>query len=318
MKPRLIVNPASGNGRTGRHFDHIARLVHAAIGDFDCSFTRRRGDGVVLAREAARAGVNLVVAVGGDGTASEVIDGLVDEQRAIRSDITFGFIPRGTGGDLGRTLGCPSDSAEAARVLSGQVQRTIDLGRIEFIGHDGRPQVRHFVNVAGAGIAGLVVQHVEGMGKALGGKASFMIAAGRALVGWRDQGVRWRVDAGPWQEEAITAISVCNGRYFGGGMMVAPDARMDDGLFDVTIWRGLGLSDFILRRGMLYDGTHVRLANTRVLRGSVVEAEPVGPSPILLDVDGEQPGRLPARFTILPGALRACVAERAAGSGADA
>jgi diacylglycerol kinase family enzyme len=112
------------------------------------------------------------------------------------------------------------------------------------------------------------------------------------------------VDGGPWQEERLTALSVCNGRYFGGGMQVAPGARMDDGLFDVVVWKGFGLSDFVAKRGMLYDGTHVTLENTRVLRARSVEAEPVGDAEVLLDVDGESPGTLPARFTLLPGALR--------------
>jgi diacylglycerol kinase (ATP) len=303
MRPHLIVNPASANGRTGRHFDRIAQAVQAAIGDFDWSFTRRRGDGAVLAREVARAGADLVVAVGGDGTASEVIDGLLEGGRALRPELTFGLISRGTGGDLRRSLGCPADPDQAARALGG-ARRTIDLGRIEFVGHDGRPQVRHFANVAGGGISGRVVQRVEGMGKALGGKATFMIASAGALLGWEDQLVRWRADGGPWREDRITALSVCNGRFFGGGMMVAPEARIDDGLFDVTLWQGLGIADFVLRKGMLYDGSHVRLPNTTTLRARVVEAEPLGAAPVLLDVDGEQPGMLPARFTILPGVLQ--------------
>ena len=88
-------------------------------------------------------------------------------------------------------------------------------------------------------------------------------------------------------------------------MMVAPGASLDDGLFDVTVWKGFGFKDFVLRKGMLYDGSHLRLPNTTALRGMVIEAEPLDGVPVLLDVDGEQPGRLPARFTILPGALRA-------------
>ncbi len=308
MRPHLIVNPASANGRTGRHLDSIVRAVREAVGEFDWSFTRRRGDAAVLAREVTRAGAKLVVAVGGDGTASEVIDGLTDGDRPLRPGVTFGFIPRGTGGDFRRTLGWPSDSGEAARVLSTGVERTIDLGRIELTGEDGRPQVRHFANVAGFGISGRVVQEVERTGKALGGRFAFMLASARVLVAWRDQAVRWRADGGPWREDRVTALSVCNGRYFGGGMMVAPGALVDDGLFDVTIWRGIGLSDFVLRKGMLYDGSHVRLANTQTLRVRTLEAEPLGGEAVLLDVDGEQPGRLPARFTVVPGALRARVA----------
>ena len=304
MRPHLIVNPASANGRTGRHFDRIAHAVRSALGDFDWSFTRRRGDGAVLAREVARAGANLVVAVGGDGTASEVIDGLVEDGRVLRPEVTFGFIPRGTGGDLRRTLGCPIDTDQAALALTGEGRRAIDLGRIEFVGHDGLRQVRHFANVAGGGISGKVVQRVERMPKGLGGKATFMLASAGALIGWQDQPVRWRVDGGPWREDRITALSVCNGRFFGGGMMVAPAALIDDGLFDVTLWQGLGLADFALKKGMLYDGSHVRLPNTTTLRARVVEAEPLGTDPVLLDVDGEQPGMLPARFVILPGALQ--------------
>jgi diacylglycerol kinase family enzyme len=131
-----------------------------------------------------------------------------------------------------------------------------------------------------------------------------MLASARALLSWSDRPVRWRADEGPWQEERLTALSVCNGRYFGGGMRVAPDARMDDGLFDVVVWKGLGLADFVTKKRMLYDGTHVELPNTRVLRARTVEAEPLEGAEVPLDVDGEAPGFLPARFSILPGALR--------------
>jgi diacylglycerol kinase (ATP) len=308
MKPQLIVNPASAYGRTGRHFDDIARAVRSAIGDFDFSFTERRGHGVLLAREVSRAGANLVVAVGGDGTASEVIDGLMLERAAggqRNGGAAFGIISRGTGGDLRRSLGCPADAVGAALLLAGPAERVIDLGRVEFVGHDGKPAARHFINVAGFGVAGRVVSEVERMGKALGGKATFMLASAMALMGWQDQPVRWRVDGGPWREDRVTSLAVCNGRFFGGGMMVAPAAQVDDGLFDITLWKGLGFRDFALKKRMLYDGSHVRLPNTSTFRGRVVEAEPLCREPVLLDVDGEQPGMLPARFTILAGALRA-------------
>jgi YegS/Rv2252/BmrU family lipid kinase len=304
VKPFLIVNPRSAAGRTGRHFDRIARAVRAAIGDFECAFTEAPGDGVRLAREATSAGGTLVVAVGGDGTASEVVDGLTTFGRPRDPDALFGFIPRGTGGDLRRTLGLPQDLEGAARALAGRNDLVCDLGRVELVGADGAPQVRHFVNVAGFGISGVVSGEVNRGLKLPSGKLSFMLASAKALLRWSDQRVRWRADGGPWQEEAITALSVCNGRYFGGGMLVAPDARLDDGLFDVVVWSRLGIGDFVTKRRMLYDGTHVSLSNTRVLRARSVEAEPVGDAPVLLDVDGEQPGRLPARISILPGALR--------------
>jgi diacylglycerol kinase family enzyme len=136
------------------------------------------------------------------------------------------------------------------------------------------------------------------------GKLSFMLASARALITWRDRLIRWRLDEGPWTEERVTALSVCNGRYFGGGMMVAPDARMDDGLFDVVIWKGFGITDFVVKKPMLYAGTHVKLPNTRVFRARTVEIEAAPGEDVPLDVDGEAPGELPAKFTVIPKALR--------------
>jgi YegS/Rv2252/BmrU family lipid kinase len=312
VKPYLIVNPRSGSGRTGRRFDRIARAVRAAVGEFECAFTRAPGDGARLAREAARAGGGLVVAVGGDGTASEVVDGLAPPEGDGRERPLFGFIPQGTGSDLRRSLGIPEDLEEAARWLAGDAERTCDLGRIEYTGHGGAPEVRHFANVAGFGISGVVDREVNrGVGVAFGhGKLAFMLASAKALLGWKDQPIRWRADGGPWTEARVTALSVCNGRFFGGGMQVAPGARLDDGVFDVVVWSGLGLGDFVTKKRMLYDGSHLALPNTRMVRATTIEAEPLEGAQVLLDVDGEQPGRLPARFTIRPGALRVRVRAR--------
>lgn len=299
MQPLLIVNPASAAGRTGRRFEDIARAVRAAVGQFEARFTTAVGHGAALARQAAFEGRPLVVAVGGDGTASEVIDGLrLGSHRG-----EFGYLPRGTGGDLRRSLGIPADLHGAARSLAEAAPRVIDLGVVEFTGHDGAPAVRHFVNVASCGISGVVTDRVNRSSKLLGGRLTFKLASARALLGWRDRRVRWRADGGPWTETPITAFSVCNARYFGGGMLVAPRARLDDGLLDLTIWSGLGLLDFVVKQPQLYDGRHVALPNTRTLTARTVEVEPLDEGPVLLEADGEQPGRLPARFRVLPGAL---------------
>ncbi len=299
MKPLLIVNPASAAGRTGRRFEAIAGAVRAAVGELEHAFTGAVGDGRVLARHAAQAGRPLVVAVVGDGTASEVIDGLVTGGHRGH----FGFVPCGSGGDLRRTLAIPEDLPGAARRLAGRGSRAIDLGRLELTGHDGRPVVRHFVNVASCGITAVVADHVNHSSKPLGGAMAYKLATTRALLGWHDARVRLRVDGGPWAEAGITGLSVCNARFFGGGVMVAPQAVVDDGLLDVTIWSGFGLLDFLVHQRKIYDGRHVRLPNTRTLRARTVEVEPLGTAPVLLEADGEVPGRLPATFTVLPGAL---------------
>jgi diacylglycerol kinase (ATP) len=299
LKPLLVVNPASASGATGRHLDAITRQVRAVLGDFETVRTRAVGDGAALGRQAAEAGRELVVAVGGDGTASEVVDGLASGGYSGE----FGYVPCGSGGDFRRSLGIPSDLAGAARQLAAPGRRWIDLGRVEFTGLDGAPTVRHFCNVVSCGITAVIARNVNLSTKALGGFLSFRLAAARALLGWRDQAVRWRVDGGPWVEDEVTALAACNGRYFGGGVLVAPRARLDDGLLDLTIWKGYSLVDFVLLQRKLQDGRHVELAKTRVLRGREVEIEPLGGARVLLEVDGEQPGVLPARITLLPRAL---------------
>jgi diacylglycerol kinase (ATP) len=299
LKPLLIVNPASANGATGRHLDAISRQVRAVLGEVETVQTRAIGDGAALGRQAVEAGRELVVAVGGDGTASEVIDGLLGA--GYRGE--FGFIPGGSGGDYRRSLGLPPDLPGAARQLAAPGRRQVDLGRVEFTGLDGTPSARHFCNVASCGITAGIARNVNLSKKLLGGFLSFRLAAARALLGWHDQAIRWRADGGPWVEERITAFAVCNGRFFGGGVMVAPQARLDDGLLDVTIWKGYSLVDFVLLQKKLHDGRHVQLAKTQVLRGRDIEVEPLGGARVLLEIDGEQPGTLPARFTVLPRAL---------------
>jgi YegS/Rv2252/BmrU family lipid kinase len=298
------VNPASGGGRTGRDFDRIARAVRASHGDFQAVFTTRRGEATGIARDAARGGERMVVAVGGDGTASEVVDGLAGAGRIVDPEVLFGCIPHGTGGDLSRSLGWPGSPEDAARALAVGVTVTCDLGLVTFTAHDGSTQERHFVNVSSFGVSGCVVRELQRGGRLPGGKLTYTLASAKALLRYRDQPVRWRADGGEWVEERITAMAVCNGRYFGAGMMVAPAARMDDGLLDVTRWSGLGFADFLTKRRMLYDGTHVKLPNTRCLRVRSLEAEPLEGAEVLLDVDGEQPGQLPARWAVVPGALR--------------
>jgi diacylglycerol kinase (ATP) len=308
------VNPASGGGRTGRHFDRIARAVRDTVGEFQAVFTTRRGEAVDMARDAARGGERMVVAVGGDGTASEVVDGLAGAIAGpgpapgaageVDAGVLFGCIPHGTGGDLRRSLGWPATPEEAARTLAVGVTVTCDVGVVEYVDAGGQARSRHFVNVSSFGVSGRVVRELARGGRLGAGKLTYTLASARALLGYRDQPVRWRVDGGEWFEERVTALAVCNGRYFGAGMMVAPAARLDDGWLDVTVWKGLGFADFLTKRGMLYDGTHVKLPNTRCLKARVVEAEPLQGAEVLLDVDGEQPGRLPARWRIVPGALR--------------
>lgn len=298
----LVVNPHSGNGATGRRFDRIRDAVRGSIGPFEHAFTRRPMEAASLARSALERGFECVVAVGGDGTLNEVVNGFFDGERPVRPEAALAVVPCGTGADFRRTFGWSAALDEACRRLAGEATRRIDVGRIEFADPSGAPRARCFLNIASAGVSGRVDFEVNRATKALGGRASFALGTLRAMWSHRDFALRMSADGAPARTLTATMVAAANGQYFGGGMWVAPDAQPDDGLFDVTVWSGLRLRDFALKSRYLYDGRHLTLPQTQRFRARAIALE--SDAEVLLDVDGEQPGRLPARFSLLPGALR--------------
>ena len=298
--PVAVVNPKAAGGATGRQWPRLAKLIGTTLGQFTPVFTARRGDGITLARQAIEDGAELVVSVGGDGTHNEVLNGLFDAEGLRNPRARMAVVPAGTGGDLRRSLGLSEKQREVTEGL-GSGPRCIDVGRLEFTADDGAPGTRFFLNVSSCGVSGKVVEVVNSSGKWLGGKLSFAIGSARALAGYRDQPIRLRLDGGPPRDLSITALAVANGQYFGGGMRVAPAAEMDDGVFDVTIWKGFTLADFVLKSASLYSGSHLSLPGVESHRARRVEAD--SPEVVLIDLDGERPGRLPAVWQVLPAAL---------------
>jgi YegS/Rv2252/BmrU family lipid kinase len=300
----VVVNPHSAGGKTEKRWPELREIIHEAYGPFDAHFTSAPGSATVLAREALQRGAELVVAMGGDGTINEVVNGFFDGTRAIAPQAAFGVIPAGTGGDFIKSLGTSRDVRIAAEQLKAAVPRAIDVGRLTFIGHDGKQSVRHFINIASFGISGVVDRYVNSSSKMLGGTLSFAMATLRAGLTYKNARVRLQLDGAPPREGAIYNVAVANGRYFGGGMKVAPEAALDDGLFDVVAMGDFGFSDLLLRGLDIYSGKHLTNPKVTVHRARRVEATPVNGAEILLDVDGEQPGRLPATFEIVSGGLK--------------
>ena len=309
MKPFLVVNPRSANGATARHFDAILRAVRSAIGDAKHVFTERAMHAADLTRAALKAGYDLIVAVGGDGTMNEVVNGFFQPARPgepakpVRSGAALAMLPRGTGGDLRRSVGLDRDLDRCAARLAGE-SGAVDVGRVDYVADDGSEASRYFINVGEVGVGARVVDIANRSSKRLGGRVTFVLASLRALAGWHDQRVRASFDGGPAEDLSVTSMAIANGKYFGGGMMVAPEALLDDGKFHVTIWSGYGLTDFVFKSGSMYDGSHVNLKGTRTRTARTVRVDPAGSESVDIEVDGERVGRLPATFTILPGALQ--------------
>ena len=300
----VLVNPESAGGRTRRRWPEIARALERAIGPFEHAVTEGPRHATSLAREAALAGCPLLVSVGGDGTHGEVVNGLL--QRAAdapsRERPALGIVPSGTGDDLARSLGLPLDVDGAIARLASGSERSVDAGRVSFASDDG-PGVRYFVNVADFGLGGEVVARVNRGGKVLPGKASFFVATVAVMLAWTNRPMRLVFDGGADAWEGIfREVVVANGPTMGGGMVIAPDARMDDGLFEIVALGDLGLLSTLALAPAIYGGKPTRDPRVRRRRASRLDAHAADGVPVA--ADGESLGRLPATFEALPAALR--------------
>jgi diacylglycerol kinase (ATP) len=295
-----IVNPASRNGATGRRWEAIEGRLREVVAGLEVERTRGPRDAERIAREAARAGVERLVVAGGDGTTSEVVSGLLSAE--LGGSVALAILPLGTGGDLARTLAVPRDLEAAVAAIQRGKTRRVDAGRLRYTARDGSRRTAYFLNVASFGISGLVDELVNAAPKALGGRVSFLIGTLRALVRYRARDVRISVDGAPVHAGPCVLAAVANGRYFGGGMQIAPEARPDDGSFDVVVVPGLSKARLIAHLPSLYAGRHLERPEVSLFRGRRVDAE-AEPGTIWLDVDGEALGTLPASIECLPGAI---------------
>jgi diacylglycerol kinase (ATP) len=245
-----------------------------------------------LRQAAGEAPESLLVVVGGDGTVNEVVNGVAGTGAEIA------VLPCGTGQDFGRTHGVPSRFDAAVHVALGRETRTIDLGRVEL--SDGTS--RFFANVASAGMSGAVARRANAMTKALGGRATFFYALTREFLAWQNTHVEVELDEDVRRDGPMHDVIVANGRYHGGGMKLAPDARQDDGAFDVVLIGDVTKLDFLTTAPRLYSGRYLSHPKVELLRSPTVGIDAAEPLP--LEVDGEPIGTTPARFEVVPAALR--------------
>ena len=291
----FLVNPASDNGRTGRRWPELAhRAAHAGL-DGETLFSERPGHLIDLARTAVDGGAQLVVAVGGDGTLNEVINGVAGR------DVDLATIPLGTGMDFGRAYGIPTRFDDAVSVVLDGATRTIDAGRVRYRTWDGQDAERWFGNVGTVGMSGAVAQRANGMSKVLGGRVTFFYALTRVFLTWQNTDVTVSLDDVE-RSGRMHDVIVANGPWHGGGMMLAPDAKPDDGLFDVVLIGDVSKLDFLTTAPKIYKGRHVTHPKVEILRSAHATVD--APERLPIEVEGEQVGTTPAVFEIVPGALR--------------
>ncbi|TAE29487.1 MAG: diacylglycerol kinase family lipid kinase [Candidatus Kapaibacterium sp.] len=304
----VIVNPASGNGRTGAAWNAHEDYLRSLVGNLEVHITRAARDASILTHTALQAGCEHIIAVGGDGTMSEVVNGFFLNAHPISPKAQLSFVPSGTGSDIARTLGLPTDIRQAIKRIAQHkavgLQQKLDVGKMEYHRFDGSPATHYFCNVLSFGMGGNVVKRVNQASflKRFGGKTAFFAASLLTMLEYKNKKVRLQVlrDGEEVFQDTLQAriVAIANGKYFGGSMMIAPEASPNDGLFDVVTVENLSRLQALRKFPLIYSGKHIGDAAVRTVRGSRIIAH--SEETVLIDSDGEGPGKLPLTIDLLP------------------
>jgi YegS/Rv2252/BmrU family lipid kinase len=300
----LIVNPAAGGGRAATRVPALVRALRRAGTTHDVIETRGPGDARRQVESCRRDADDVIAVAGGDGTLNEVCQAYVDAGGRPIAGPPIAVVPVGTGRDFARTLGIDDGPDAAVERLLSRQPRPFDLGVLRLTTMAGAAEHRAFLNIASFGLAASTDRLMAATPRWLGSRAAFYVATLRALAGYRNLHVRVSVDGAPWLDAPIVNVVIANGRFFGGGMLIAPEADPTDGRFEVVAvgdlarWRTLALTRAV------YAGTHIGRPGVTATRGTSIEAVPAEDGDVVLvDMDGETPGRLPLTATVAPGAI---------------
>ena len=299
LKITVILNPKAGRGRAGNQRMNLEKWLDEATKQsyehtgkqwkWDLQITQGPGNAIDLARQASQSGAHLVVAAGGDGTLNEVVNGIVG------TEARLGLLPLGTGNDFARCLGLEPDLQSNVMLLMEGAERPIDLGKVII------DTPRYFLNIAGCGFDALVAERANRGFPFLHGTAAYLAAVGHALLHMRPANFTLSLDGTTYRTRALMC-SVANATSYGGGMRVAPDARIDDGMFDICLLKDAGRLEFLKAFPSVFKGTHTTHPRVSMYRASDVSIESDPPLPLL--IDGEVIGTTPVHYTIQKHAIR--------------
>lgn len=298
----VLVNPASANGTTREVWPQIAAAMEAKGLNFEYQMTTAASQASVLVRSALKQGKTTIVSVGGDGTVNEVVNGFFEGERPINPQARLGIISRGTGCDLIKTLGIPKDYQGAVEVLARNRVQAMDLILADFQAKDGGAAQRWFANIADSGLGATVANRVNHTSKSSGGFLSYLYGTLWSILAYKNVQAQVEADGAPIYEGPMVLTAVANGQYFGGGMQLAPMARIDDGKMDLVVIRGMSKLSLFVNMARIYKGTH--LTHPKISLHSVQEVRVSGKRPLLIELDGEVPGTTPVRFRLVPGAIK--------------
>ena len=303
LKTQVIVNPESNKGKTRKRWKYIQEALKSFLREFKTEFTEKPFQATEISRAAIKEGTELVVGVGGDGTMNEIANGFYENREIINPETALGIVPSGTGCDFTRSLNIPLGLKNALKVITQAPSALIDIGRVKFKANSGEEQERFFLNVADFGIGGEVVKKVN-ENRMERKASSYLKCLLSTFIAYKNKRLRIRIDDEELPIDEYMVGTVSNGRIFGKGMKIAPEAELDDGLFDVVLVKRMKLFEFLRNVWKIYAGSHLSHPKITLIRGRKAEVFPAeGEGDVLIELDGEQLGTLPATFEIIPGSI---------------
>lgn len=290
MENRIIaiVNPVSAAKRTGKIWPQIEMQLKKSGVLFDTVFTEYPNHAKILSKKAILDGYNTIVAVGGDGTLNEVINGLFENNRLINSDIKIAVLSMGTGGDFIRSLEYNKGVESFIEVIKRDRTKKCNIGIARFKNYNGEDESRYFINIADVGLGGETTHRVNRASKVLRGFLSFLIGAIVSVLTYENRVFNICIDDKTNINDRLNSIFVCNGIFFGGGMKIAPFANIDDGLFDIVIIKAMNKIDILKNFSLIYKGEHINNPNIMCFKAKKVDIKT--DKKTLIELDGEQPG----------------------------
>ncbi|MGE0128839.1 MAG: diacylglycerol kinase family protein [Blastocatellales bacterium] len=308
----FIINPTAARGRALREWIRARKELIARGVKFDEHLTKHQGEAVEVTRWLFRRGEDTIIAVGGDGTLNEIVNGYFDETgHAINSEAAIGLLPAGTGSDFRRSVGLITRD-DALNAIKQRETALLDVLRVELLDRDGLPVTRHSINVVSFGLGGEAVALVnawrESWPRWIGGRPRFVVAALKALRNYKNRQVVALLDGGRAIEIISNFFVVANGRFAGGGMMLAPHAELSDGLCDVVMTDGATRWDIIRELPGIQRGAH--LDNPKVSSRRASKVEITCDDRLAVDIDGEAAGFIPAKLTVVPSSVRFIIKAR--------
>ncbi len=300
-KVHVIVNPFSAHGQTKRNWETIRLAIKTHFREFKYVFTEKPLQATEIARDLIKDGFDLIIGVGGDGTINEISNGFFSDYsgKAINQDAALGIIPSGTGSDFIRFMKVPREFEKSVAVIKNSKIKKIDIGKITYGGADIKEQ--YFINVADFGMGAEVIRKVSNVQSTRRGALTYYRGLLATMMNYKSKTVTLTVDGQRQLQGEYLIGAVANGRIFGGGMIIAPQAEADDGFFDLVLVGDMKKLEIIRNTPLLYSGTIAKNPKVIILKARHIKVD--SQEDVYTEYDGEMGGKLPAEFSIIEKAL---------------